>query len=253
MYLNKKTRGVVINKSQKDSEDKESLLGRFVISLIIVVLTLAIAPDILPDLQPAIWSENLDAGVVNFWWILGWGFGINALLLGFREFLVRQGTVPIKQPNDPADTFVKGLFISGFAGISEEITYRILAFCAAFTSLTIGNFLTCGLLEWLYVNVFLWVANVGTLGLVENLWFHPSGWLFGAAMLSTCAFFREGHAYQGFLGWVNSWYFSVAMFALLMSQGLFACIVYHFLFNVVAFTVLAIHNYRMRNLYIRTF
>ena len=102
------------------------------------------------------------------------------------------------------------------------------------------NLITFGLLEWLYTNVLVPVANWATFGALSEFLFHPASWVVGAAIISANGFFRDGHKGNGFIGWVNSWFIGMVLFYLMLNYGLWTAIVAHILYDVVVFTAVAI-------------
>lgn len=144
---------------------------------------------------------------------------------------------------NPGETLKGGLILSLFAGITEEIAFRWLIFFNQIVAYTIGNWILFGftghgLLEWFYNAVEAPIANFLTLGILSDVLHNSFGWAAGAAMLTSNLKFRDGHAYQGILGWANSWFCGMFFFYLTFHHGLISAILVHILFDiVVAFVV----------------
>lgn len=138
-----------------------------------------------------------------------------------------------------AEAFLKeGMARSTLVGVFEEVKYRWLFFFFGIIANIVFNFLFFGfagfgLVEWLYTAVFGPLANWITLGLLHDIFFHPAGWVFGAAVLSANAKFRDGHKYQGVVGWINSWFVGIYFFWLMFTFGLLAAIGAHILYNLL--------------------
>ncbi|HMO22056.1 MAG TPA: hypothetical protein PKC98_13950, partial [Candidatus Melainabacteria bacterium] len=59
-------------------------------------------------------------------------------------------------------------------------------------------------------------------------------------LISANSRFRDGHKYQGFLGWVNSWFLGMVFFYMTLTYGLVAAIAVHFLYDMIIFLVIYI-------------
>lgn len=169
------------------------------------------------------------------WPIFAWAIGATAAY----SILTKND----RQANQEAEQiFGKGIVRSIIAGVVEEILFRWWIFLGMIVSVQIFNFFFFGFLgfgisEWLYLNIMGPIANFFTLGKMEWILFHPAGWFVGSAVLSANAYFRDGHKYQGPIGWINSWFIGMFMFYLLFQYGLLACIVVHFLYDLFIFLV----------------
>ena len=76
-----------------------------------------------------------------------------------------------------------------------------------------------------------------TLGTIDNILYHPFGWFVGAGIILANAKFRDGHKYQGKFGFINSWFIGMYLFWLMFEYGLVACIVIHFLYDMLIFFI----------------
>jgi len=169
------------------------------------------------------------------WPILLWGTCVTA----FFAFTTRND----RETNRNAEGIItKGTLISIMAGVFEEITFRWLFFLLAIVSVKITNFfffgfLGLGIAEWVHMSIVGPFVNWVTLGLLESYIFHASGWAVGAAMIATNVFFRDGHKYQGILGWTNSWFIGMFLFWVMFQYGLLVAILVHFTYDFLIFTV----------------
>ncbi len=150
--------------------------------------------------------------------------------------------------NDPEenDLAEKNLFVGGlmslFAGIFEEISFRWFIFYGQIIAYKVANFLFFGWLgfgvaEWLYLHLEGPIVNFITFGKMSHLLFSDFGWFVGAAMVTSNGKFRDGHAYQGCFGWLNSWVIGMVLFYIMFKHGLLASMVTHFVYDIIIFTV----------------
>jgi hypothetical protein len=65
----------------------------------------------------------------------------------------------------------------------------------------------------------------------------------GAALLSSNGRFRDGHLYQGTIGWIDAWFCGMILFYIMFKWGLFAAIIVHFFYDFFLFTMLAMIIY----------
>lgn len=86
-------------------------------------------------------------------------------------------------------------------------------------------------------NLFGPVINWLTLGSLSGWIVNKDVWFIGAGMITANGLFRDGHKYLGPVGYVNSWFIGMFMYFLLQEYGLVACIVCHFLYDLLIFGV----------------
>lgn len=91
--------------------------------------------------------------------------------------------------------------------------------------------------EYLQVHLFGPVANFFTLGLLSDQLTNPANWAIGAAIIASNGFFRDGHKYLGWFGFLNSWFIGMFFFYLMFTYGLPAAILVHFIYDFLIFTV----------------
>lgn len=226
-----------------DDDDSTTSLGSQIVTAIFVLMIAAIVNSVYETnvLIFDAWGDPFWRGVsfealTTLWWIPTWAFGINVLFILYQKWAKGVGIFK----KSPGDVLKVGFVVALLAGIFEELIFRWLLFLAAIAGIAFSNLIFCGLTEWLYTNIILVVANFGTGLLISDLLItHPGGWLVGAAIISTAAAFRSHHAYQGLLGWIDSWFFAMAMFYILFNHGILACMIAHFTFNMVAAITLA--------------
>lgn len=130
------------------------------------------------------------------------------------------------------------------AGFWEELVYRFFNFAANMALLVFFNWITFGLVHWLYMNLFLPVSNWLTFGLLEpQLYAVP--WTIGAAIVNANADFRRGHAYLGLFGLVNSWFLGMVFFWLMFHYGLVTAMVAHAAYDMVLMVTRALKSDRV--------
>lgn len=180
---------------------------------------------------------NFWEAVTGAWPWYAWGFGLTTILLIIRD--VRFVT------ESPMEKFVDGTLISIWAGVAEETAFRWLFFFSAIVMLPVlnwilGGFMDIDLIRWLYQYALCPIANWVTLGYLESYLMNGYGWAIGAAVISSNGRFRNGHAYQGPLGLVNSWFFGMYMHWVVFKYGILPAIFIHFFYDFIIFTLEAI-------------
>jgi len=216
----------------------------FILSAMVSAVWIFIVQTFWPGVIPfGTWDfwhfDGVSAGMAASWPIFVWGASITVVLTFLHGSEIRQS------PDSGTHLFVMGLLRSAFAGLWEEICFRWLTFLGSIATLKIVNFmffgfLGFGLIEWIYIHVFRWVADFFTLHHLHGYLFSAKGWAVGASVLSTNALFRDGHKYQGGLGYLNSWFIGMFLFWVVFEHGLPAAILVHFVYDVIVFTIPAI-------------
>lgn len=221
------------SEERKQAEEYNSKFrGKILSSLIFLPLVMWIWPWAVPFGFFEFWKikqGNMWTWLYSAWPLFAWGGSVTILhawLTNNKRHVNR----------DAEGYFAVGAVSSLQAGAFEEITFRWLFFLDNIVSVKVANFLFFGFLgfgipAWFHNHVLGPVANFMTLHGLESQIFHPTGWAVGAAMLTTNAFFRDGHRYQGPLGVVNSWFAGMFLFWFMFQYGLLAAILIHFLYD----------------------
>lgn len=199
-------------------------------------------PEILPwDSAFSIWvpKGSLAECLTKVWWLFAYAVGIN---LFFSE---KRRNLP--NPPTPNQILYTGFRMSLAAGIVEEILFRWLLFLGGIVIVSWLNLLFFGwagfgVPEWLHLNLWGPIANWITLGALQDWIFHERGWQVGAALIYSNAFFRDGHKYQGTLGWINSWFIGIVFFWVAFNYGLVTAMAVHFLYDFTIFGYLALER-----------
>ena len=181
-----------------------------------------------------LWQPNasISAGLGRVWFIFAWAavttFGVGLVLL-------RRGE-PRKQ--EPTTAVWRGAWLSLNAGFFEELIWRWMAFFVAMVFLPAANWLTFGFVKWLYTAALIPLANWVTLGALQPQLTGHANWIFGAAVISANARFRNAHRGK-FFRYVNSWFLGMVFFWLMFNYGLMAAIVAHILYDLIILAVVA--------------
>ncbi|MCI5050795.1 MAG: CPBP family glutamic-type intramembrane protease [Candidatus Pacebacteria bacterium] len=135
----------------------------------------------------------------------------------------------------------QGFRNSLYAGFFEEILFRWILLYGIMITLYIGNWFLGGFLgedwgviQWLHNLIKAPIANFFTFGYLESEINH-SLWYAGAAVIVTNGLFRDGHKYQGWFGWVNSWFGGMFLFYIMFNYGLIPAIIIHFSYNMTLY------------------
>ena len=94
--------------------------------------------------------------------------------------------------------------------------------------------------KWVFGALLVPLADFTSLGKMHTILYQPHSWAAGAAVVSVNALFRDGHKYQGWFGWVNSWFLGLVFFWVMFTYGLVAAMVVHFLYDFLIFATVAL-------------
>lgn len=207
-------------------------------AILLIVIVQAYWPGTIPFNTFAPWHSvgSVDQWLAVGWPLLAWGVVGTVLLSFFRP--------STRYYNEPWKIFKVGLGISLWAGVVEEIAFRWLIFFASIVGVKILNFLVFdfagfGLPHWWHIHILGPLADYATLGKLSGWLTNSEYWTIGAAMISTTALFRDGHTYQGWIGWLNSWFLGMVFFWFMFTFGLPSAILLHFLYDYVIFVTFA--------------
>lgn len=233
---------------EKDGESYfDKLLKKILFGLVVLPIIMFFFPWLVPF---GFWEFWTWKGTPTDWLYSGipmflWGAGLATII----SLIVPD---VFKNHETAGDDFVLHSLRGAWAGFWEETTFRWLIFLGNIVSLKFANFLFFGWLQYLlwwltdwkfgyvrflHLNFFGPLANWTTLGYLEPYLYHPATWAVGASMLATNAFFRDGHTYQGPIGWVNSWFGGMFLFWIMFKHGLLAAILVHATYNFIVHLV----------------
>lgn len=245
---------------KSNTKSSKNYLVSAVFGVIVIAIVQKWWPGLIPWATFDLWTPKGTLGewLRVAWPVFAWGCGLN-LVIQIINWIGNSSpktgilrTVLRLQNPSPAQILGGGTLISIWEGVVEEISFRWLIFYATIGTVTLGNFLFFGWLgfgfqEWFHMNVWGPFADWTTLGCLKEYIFFPTGdsdttlsWAVGAAMLSTNAFFRDGHKYQGPLGIINSWFMGMYFFWLSFRFGLPAAIAVHFAYDFLIFATVAV-------------
>ncbi len=217
-------------------EENRNLGGCYIIvafmSLAVVVTVKLMWPSLIPFDLFQFWTFK--GGFNEFFWtsfpLLAWGAVINIIYAYGDE---KDEDIC----NDAEEFLLFGFGISVFAGVVEEICFRWIIFYGQILAFKISNIVLFGITFLMYTYIAGPIANLLTLGYLEPFLFNDSEWAVGAAILGSNRQFRNGHAYQGLFGFVNSWFVGMYLFYIMFNHGLFAAIIAHFLYDMIIFGI----------------
>ena len=232
----------------KEKSKEENFILVTFWSLIVIGLTKWLRPQTIPFDFLHFWEINgsIFEAVKNSWILFAWGTGITAIV----AFTTRNNPFHNREAEK---RLLYGALISAWAGVAEEICFRWLIFYGLIVSLKIGNFLVFGWLgfgvaSWIYPNIIVPFANFITLDYLQPILFNGYGWAVGAAIITANGKFRDGHAYQGLFGWINSWFGGMFFFYLMFNYGIQSAIIVHFLYDLFIFIVYYVDSVIERSL-----
>lgn len=239
---------MISQKQNSMAEDKKEGGSNYLSQTVVAIIIIAVVKEFWPHHIPFdIWQVWETKGTMNEWMQTASYITLSGVILSTLFYIFKADTIRSYELRDrpPIKILIQGFLISVWAGVVEEIAFRWLLFYAGIVTVKIANFILLGfigldIVQWLHNNLFGPIANITTLGYLESYLFHPSSWAVGASILATNATFRDGHLYQGVVGWIHSWIFGMIMFYMLFTYGLIACIVVHFSYDMVIFTLSAI-------------
>ena len=237
---------IVFKKSEDKEKKKSSYVKKAFWSLIVIIVVKAIWPNFIPLNILHFWEtkKSLYEWFTSAGWFFIWG-----IFLFIVIYLVKASQISYMdlRETSPKKILKAGVVISMRAGVIEEICFRWLIFLAGIVTIRISNWILGGFMgseyglpKWFYMHIIGPLANFMTAGYVHDIIFHPNGWFIGAALISANSLFRDGHSYQGIIGWIDSWFFGMLMFFILFKYGLIACIILHFSFDMMLFILVAI-------------
>lgn len=152
----------------------------------------------------------------NWFWSVGLGYGIGAVALVGGAMLIYQGKSMGEKLLGIALLPVAGFLF--WVGISIDPVY------------------------WVFQKILLPLANFTTFGQMKSILLGSTTPLFLYGIFAVNSWFRDGHKYQGPLGWINSWYAGMVLIYATMTYGITTAIVIHALYDII----FAVTKYVMR-------
>lgn len=170
------------------------------------------------------------AGLGDVYYIFIWGAVVMLLVGGYH--VIRQ----TPRTASPKDILTGGFWISADAAIFEELIWRWLVLLGIPVVLKALDFITFGLMHWVYSNALIPFANWTTFGILEPQLTSPN-WLFAASILCAGAAFGKQHEHLGPLGQINSWFLGMVFFYLVFNHGIIAAMIAHFMYDMIIFGI----------------
>ena len=222
--------------SIKLTDADKKYFGRLLVWLILSPIILLFVGIFCPEKTTiGIWKWWVPVGnpfdwIKAAWPIFLWGMGFT--------FIASASTKNKLEDNlNAEENFKNNIQKSILAGVFEEILFRWLFFLAFIIYHKMVNWMTFGLIEWLYLNIVCHIANWLSLTLMSDYIFFEGDWAVGAALIMANGLFRDGHRYLGIVGIINSWVIGLFFFYLFFTHGLIACIVVHTLYDLGIFVI----------------
>ena len=160
-----------------------------------------------------------------------WGFLLTLLIVDTDEVRSKEGSA--------TDVMVKGLLISTWAGVVEEMIFRWIIFYTMIFFVQFASLMMCGIIEWIYLYIEAPIYWCLSFGYLEWLLYDQDYWFIGAGAVAANIKFRNGHTYQGWFGMLNSYVGGFVLFWIMFNYGLPAAIAVHFLYELVIYMTLA--------------
>jgi hypothetical protein len=213
------------------------ILETIFFAIIFILATKLFSPKTIPFGLFEFWTVKapLLQAVRNSWPVFLWGAGFTTVMAIL--------TTNDREHNIKAEShLVRGAVTSAMAGVFEEIIFRWIIFYGAIVTAKMLNFFFfdwcwIGIPQGLYTNIVGPIADWATLYKLHDILFNGFGWAVGAAVISSNGHFRDGHAYLGPIGFVNSWFMGMFFFYLMFHYGLPAAIIVHFLYDLIIYVV----------------
>lgn len=202
------------------------------VAFVVLVLIKLLVPDMVPFGMFEFWHASPNPG--------GLAIATTPFLLWAVAAQFLLGTAPPRWMR-PGNILAAGLLVSTIAGLMEELRWRWVHFMIAAFTVQVANFVFFGFLgfgipELLYGVLVGPLANFFTLGALDDRLL-GTDWFVGAAVIVSNNNFRDGHKYQGFIGWTNSWFLGMFFFWVMFNHGLLSAIVVHFAYDAVIYAV----------------
>jgi len=220
-------------RTEKEKSDQKKKPGCYLASVLFSIPTILFFELLFPGVIPfgpfELWVPK--HGVGN-WLLSAIPLFITGLIVAIFSCFWRY-YIEEKSPDDPVDQLTFGIPISIWAGVVEEICFRWLIFYAAIVSAKFTNICFFGLTRIFHIHIEGPIVNFFTLGYLNDYLGNPEKWAVGIAIVTTAALFRDGHKYQGLVGYIISWFGGMALFWFALNYGLLAAILIHFLYDLI--------------------
>lgn len=224
---------------ESNSGFAEKLWSKTKWGIVAIVIVFPFFPNFFP-LHPidGFWFIN---GTVFDWiqssyYLFLWAIAINLINI----FFLRKDR---SYDYTPKEVLKKGLARSVVAGVWEELAFRWIVFLGCMVTLYISNWIlfgfkgeSWGIVQWFNNLIKAPIADYLTFGLLHDHIMHTK-WYFGAAIILSNGLFRDGHRYQGFVGFVNSWFGGMFLFFTMFRYGLVAAIFVHIVYDILCYGV----------------
>ncbi|MFI7642467.1 hypothetical protein [Nonomuraea sp. NPDC049400] len=215
------------------------------LSVLIVLVLEWLAPDVIPFELGTFWAVRqpfwtaFGDSIVQSWPVLAAGVLMTLIFLPAKRQQQRHLAL-YGAPEGRVVTLGPGAVL--FNSALEEVVFRWLLFYAAIAGAVAMDYIVLGFAElhpvrWFFTELLIPAADWATAGRLHEV-LTAGPWTVAAAMLTSNGRFRNGHAYQGLLGFAWSWYMGMFLFLIMFEHGLPLAIAVHVAYNLV---ILAVH------------
>jgi Type II CAAX prenyl endopeptidase Rce1-like len=221
---------------QKIKSSQQNYFSTILFAICYIAFVKWFFPSAIP-LNWFFWREN-SASVVQ---ILMSSWPVFTFGIVFTSFVLLITKNNPESNYEAEEKLAEDIFISIYAGVTEEIAFRWILFLSCIPAIQLldwfcGGFLFGnGLINFTYTKFFIPFADFLTFHQLTQYLYNPLSWSLGAAILSTNGKFRDGHSYQGPIGWLDAWFFGMFMYKIVWECGLPIAIFVHISYNSLIF------------------
>ncbi|GHO46189.1 CPBP family glutamic-type intramembrane protease [Ktedonospora formicarum] len=209
------------------------------IALPLVLLVKWLCPTVIPFDLFAFWNlHGNPSQLVGDIWPFLVGTVLTALYWMFSPTLEENRWDFSYYWSQTGDFFKRTLWYYSFYALYEELAFRWLIFYSYIVGVTVLNYLLLGfaghnLVQWLFTQALIPAADFVTFYKLHDILIsNQYSWVVGAAILSANGKFRDGHSYQGWMGWIWSWYSGMFFFLIMFRYGLLVAVLVHIAHNL---------------------
>jgi hypothetical protein len=219
---------------QKIKSSEQSYFSSILFAIFYITFVKWFFPSAIP-LNWFFWGDHKSSTIkvlMSCWPVLSFGIVFTLIMLFF--------TKNKPEVNSKAEeNLFYGVLTSIYAGVTEEIAFRWILFLSCIPAIQLldwicgGSFFGTGLINFVYTKFLIPFADLITFHQLSQYLYNPLSWAIGAAILSTNGKFRDGHSYQGPIGWLDAWFFGMFMYKIVWECGLPVAIIVHTVYNLL--------------------
>jgi hypothetical protein len=182
-------------------------------------------PDFFDPWKYWLLTDDIGGALLRSWPLYVYAASMSTLVF----FSSRKNSLGIV---DDTVIFAGDIYKSVMAGILEEVGFRCFFIFTSMVAISVINWLTWGLVLWLYANILIPVMHLLSFGILDPV-LYATPLLFTAGMLSANFDFKDGHKYQGLFGMVNSLVIGFYLLYVMLTQGLLIAIGVHMIYDII--------------------